>query len=99
MITQNLHAHSLFDDGTASCEAMVRAAADAGLASFGISAHSPIPHEPWTVPKWRMGAFRKEMERLKTAYADRITVYTGLEYDLVSEREFAGFDYVIACVK
>ena len=98
MIRQNLHAHTRFDDGTATCEEMVRAAIDAGLESFGVSAHSPMPHEPWTVPKWRMGAFLKEMERLKAAYADRITVYTGLEYDLVSEREFAGFDYVIASV-
>ena len=98
MITQNLHAHSRFDDGTATCEEMVRAAIDAGLQSFGISAHSPMPHEPWTVPKWRMGAFLKEMARLKSAYADRITVYAGLEYDLVSERDFAGFDYVIASV-
>lgn len=98
MITQNLHAHSRFDDGTATCEEMVRAAIGAGLKSFGISAHSPIPHEPWTVPKWRIGAFRQEMARLKDAYADRITVYTGLEYDLVSERDFAGYDYVIASV-
>ena len=98
MITQNLHAHSRFDDGTATCEEMVRAAVDAGLRSFGISAHSPMPHEPWTVPAWRMDAFRQEMARLKAAYADRITVYTGLEYDLVSEPDFAGFDYVIASV-
>ena len=98
MIRQNLHAHSRFDDGAATCEEMVRAAADAGFESFGVSAHSPLPHEPWTVPKWRMGAFQKEMARLKTAFADRITVYTGLEYDLLSERDFEGFDYVIASV-
>jgi histidinol-phosphatase (PHP family) len=45
-----------------------------------------------------MGAFQKEMARLKAAYAERLTVWTGLEYDLVSEPEFAGFDYVIASV-
>lgn len=98
MILQNLHAHTRFDDGTATCEEMVCAAIDAGLERFGISAHSPMPHEPWTVPKWRMGAFQAEMERLKAAYAEQITVFTGLEYDLVSERDFAGFDYVIASV-
>lgn len=98
MVLQNLHAHSRFDDGTATCEEMVRAAAAAGLKSFGISAHSPMPHEPWTVPGWRMGAFQKEMARLKAAYAERLTVWTGLEYDLVSEPAFAGFDYVIASV-
>ena len=98
MITQNLHAHSRYDDGAATCGEMVRAAIDAGLHSFGVSAHSPMPHEPWTVPKWRMGAFQREMAQLKALYADRITVYTGLEYDLVSERDFSGFDYVIASV-
>ena len=98
MIRQNLHAHSRFDDGAATCEEMVLGAVAAGLTSFGVSAHSPMPHEPWTVPAWRMDAFRQEMARLKTAYADRITVYTGLEYDLVSEPDFSGFDYVIASV-
>ena len=78
MITQNLHAHSRFDDGTATCEEMVRAAIAAGLKSFGISAHSPMPHEPWTVPKWRMGVFQQEMTQLKETYADRITVYRGV---------------------
>lgn len=98
MIRQNLHAHSLFDDGRASCEEMVRGAIAAGLSSFGLSVHSPMPGESWTAPKERLPAFRAEMARLKEQYAGRIRLWTGIEYDLVSEPDFGGFDYVIASV-
>lgn len=98
MIRQNLHAHSLFDDGRASCEEMVRGAIAAGLSSFGLSVHSPMPGESWTAPKERLPAFRAEMARLKERYAGRIRLWTGIEYDLVSEPDFGGFDYVIASV-
>ncbi len=95
---QDLHAHSTFDDGKSSCEEMVRAAAAAGLESFGISAHSPLAGRSWTVPRDRLDDLRREMARLRRAYEGQIRVYTGLEYDIESEADFAGFDYVIASV-
>ncbi len=42
MRLQDLHTHSLFDDGKASLEAMVCAAVDRGLDAIGLSGHSPI---------------------------------------------------------
>ncbi len=98
MILYSLHNHSTFDDGTASPEAMVRAAIDAGLSAVGISTHSPLPDEDWTTPVERMSEYRSEMARLQAAYADQINVYCGLEYDLCSVPNFVGFDYVIASV-
>lgn len=98
MMRQSLHAHSTFDDGAAAPEEMVRGAIAAGLKAIGISAHSPMPNEPWCVPKEQMGAFRTEMRRLAGVYREQIAVYCALEYDLCSEPDFQGFDYVIASV-
>lgn len=98
-MTQSLHAHSTFDDGTATPEEMVRAAVAAGLERFGVSLHSPIPDEVWTCRPERVEAFKSEMQRLKAAYADQINVHCGVEYDLLSDPMYLqGFDYVIASV-
>ena len=58
IITQSLHNHTVFDDGKDTPEAMVRAASAAGLRGFGITAHSPMDGEPWTVAPEKMGAWR-----------------------------------------
>lgn len=99
VITQSLHNHTTFDDGKDTPEAMVRAAASAGLHGFGVTAHSPMAGEPWTVAPERMPEFRAEMARLRAAFAPELKVWCGLEYDLTSDPNWlAGFDYVIASV-
>ena len=97
MIWQNLHCHTNFDDGADAPERMVLAAEAAGLGSVGISLHCPVSgQEAWCCPKEDEPRFLREMQRLRAAYADRIPVYCGLEYDLEGERSFAPYDYVIA---
>ena len=99
IITQSLHNHTTFDDGKDPPETMVRAAQAAGLRGFGITAHSPMDGEPWTVAPERMEAFRAEMARLKRDFAPALSVWCGLEFDMTSDRKWlAGFDYVIASV-
>ena len=95
MRLQDLHTHSVFDDGGATLEQMVRAAVKKGLSAIGLSCHSPIENEDWTVPETRMQDFLQESARLKEKYRDNIRVYCGVEYDLCSEIELSGFDYVI----
>ena len=97
--TQSLHNHTTFDDGKDTPEAMVLAARAAGLHGFGITAHSPMDGEPWTVAPWKMEAFQAEMARLRGIFAPELSVWCGVEYDLTSEpRWLDGFDYVIASV-
>ena len=99
IITQSLHNHTVFDDGRDTPEAMARAALAAGLRGFGISAHSPMDGEPWTVAPEKMETFRAEMARLKRDFAPALPVWCGLEFDMTSDRRWlAGFDYVIASV-
>ena len=99
IIAQSLHNHTVFDDGRDTPEAMARAALAAGLRGFGISAHSPMDGEPWTVAPEKMETFRAEMARLKRDFAPALPVWCGLEFDMTSDRSWlAGFDYVIASV-
>ncbi len=97
MKRQNLHCHTNFDDGADSPEMMVRAAALAGLASVGVSLHSPIPgEETWCCKDSDEGAFIEEMRRLRELYAGRIEVWCGLEYDMdATRRSVPPYDYII----
>lgn len=98
-ITQSLHNHTTFDDGKNTPAEMAAAAFDAGLSGLGLTAHSPMENEFWTVKPERMAEYRAELGRLKTEYAGRLAVWCGLEYDLTSDRKWLdGFDYVIASV-
>ena len=95
MRLQDLHTHSVFDDGSATLEQMVRAAVKMGLSAIGLSCHSPIDNEDWTVPPAKMQDFLQESARLKEKYREKIRVYCGIEFDLCSKVTLSCFDYVI----
>lgn len=99
MILQNLHTHSLWDDGRNTTDEMVRAAIAANLTAVGFSGHSPVPFAAeWTIAKDDLPAYRAEVRRLKEAYAGRIDVYCGMEWDLLSGPDFGAYDYVIGSI-
>ena len=97
MIRQNLHCHTIFDDGADRPEQMVLAAEQAGLRSLGISLHCPIAgEESWCCPAVDEERFLVEMRWLKEKYAGRIAVWCGLEYDLdAARRSVPPYDYII----
>ena len=94
---QNLHAHSVFCDGKNMPEEMIRDCLAAGMDSAGISIHSPLPFENgWAAKAENVAPFLAEMRRLKAAYAGRIAVYAGVEWDVLSDAEWLEpFDYAI----
>ena len=97
--TQSLHNHTTFDDGKNTPAEMAAAAFDLGLSGLGLTAHSPMENEFWTVKPERMAEYRAELARLKDEYAGRLNVWCGLEFDLTSDKKWlGGFDYVIASV-
>lgn len=100
MITQNLHAHTTWDDGKDSAEAMILAAIGAGLTSIGLSAHCPLPFDnDWECPADRLPAYIAEVRALARKYAGKIDVYMGLEWDAMAEGiDLTPFDYVIGSV-
>lgn len=96
MILQNLHAHSTYDDGKDTPRAMIDGALAAGLSALGISLHSPLPfRNSWTARIERMPAFFEEMRALREAFAGRLDVYAGMEWDVLSPKNFGGAAYVI----
>lgn len=99
MTFQNLHMHSVFDDGKDTCHDMLEACLQAGMAGAGISLHSPMPFPNDWAPD-DIGPFVAEMERQKEVFAGRMTVFTGIELDVCSMMtvDVSHFDYVIGAV-
>ena len=94
MFSQNLHVHSTWDDGSHTAEEMVCAAIGTGLTSVGISVHAPMPFGGGC-PAAKLPAYLEEIAALKEKYAGKIRVYTGIEWDVLSEIELKPYDYVI----
>ena len=97
MITQNLHAHSTWDDGRSSVEAMILTSRDAGLKSVGLSAHCPLPYaNGWSCPRSLLPGYIAQVRALKEKYAGEIDVYLGLEWDVMAtDIDLSPYDYVI----
>ena len=100
MILQNLHTHTVFDDGSDTHEAMLQAAVDLGFTALGFSYHSVLPFEnDWAVQPENLPAYFDALEDARRAFADRIRVYSGIEWDVLSDP--AGrekLDYVIGSI-
>ncbi|NLA87627.1 MAG: hypothetical protein GX847_10205, partial [Clostridiales bacterium] len=78
---------------------MVKAAVSKGCTAFGISGHSPMGFPTrWTMTREGEQAFIHQMDRLKKAYKDQITLFTGLERDYYSPEPAYTYDYVIGSV-
>ena len=98
MRRQNLHTHTLYDDGRDTPAQMAEAALAAGLTSLGFSGHSVLPYEnDWAMTERSMADWRAAVEETRRRMAGRLRIYLGLEWDLVSEAP-EGFDYVIGSV-
>lgn len=97
---QNLHTHTTYADGRDTPEEMVAAALAAGFSSLGFSEHAYLPYSkhPNQMTSERQKAYLAEVAALKRGYADRISVFCGLEYDFYSEADTAGLDYLIGSV-
>ena len=99
MFRQNLHAHSTYDDGKSTLQEMIEASLAAGLTSVGISVHSPLPYASgWGVYPDRMNEYLAELAALREAFAGRIEVFSGIEWDILTDTDLSRFDYVIGSV-
>ena len=99
MFYQNLHAHSTYDDGKSTPREMIEASMAAGLTSVGISVHSPLPYlSGWGVYPDRLEEYIAELAALRSEYAGRMEVFTGIEWDIMTRTDLSRFDYVIGSV-
>jgi histidinol-phosphatase (PHP family) len=99
MIRQNLHTHSIWDDGKNTLDDMVRAALFAGMTSLGFSVHSYLPFAPdWSQLPEKFPAYAREVQALKQAQTDGMPIYHAVEWDILSETDLSQFDYVIGAI-
>lgn len=93
------HVHTVFCDGKNTPEEMVKAALEKGMEAIGFSGHSHTAFdESWCMSVDGTAAYRKEIARLKKAYAGKIKIFCGVEQDYFSDASTEGYDYVIGSV-
>ncbi len=93
----SVHTHNTFCDGKSTLEEMAAAAYAAGVRYFGVSCHShtPLPLDVGYVLPADMTVYRQAVLALREAYAGKMEVLLGLEWDSQSDIEPEGFDYWI----
>ncbi len=93
------HTHTAFCDGKSTAEEMLLRAIELGCPEYGFSGHVYTKgDEEWCMSKDGEEAYRAEILRLKDKYKDKIKVYLGIEYDILSEESCDMYDYVIGSV-
>ena len=94
---QNLHTHTVYCDGKNTPEQVVAAAIEKGFGGIGFSSHSFITCAPeLTMAKEKTEAYKNEINSLKRKYEGVIDVFLGLEFDVYSEEDLDGYEYIIA---
>lgn len=96
----NLHTHTSFADGKHTAEQVVLSAIDSGMEVLGFSEHSFHSHPTvfgMKSPEHQQ-EYKKEIYRLRDAYADRIKILCGIEQDSFSGIPTDVYDYVIGSV-
>lgn len=98
-LISNIHTHSTFCDGHDTPEALVQTALDKGLIALGFSGHSYTPFDSYTgMTPEIVTLYRAEIRRLQRVYADRISIFLGIEQDLDSDLDDLDWDYRIGSV-
>ncbi|MBQ7840377.1 MAG: PHP domain-containing protein [Lachnospiraceae bacterium] len=93
---QNLHTHSTFCDGKDTPEEMILAAMKKGFDSIGFSGHSYTYFRPGkSMTPEKTECYKKEVRRLKEKYRGQIDIFCGIELEMYSQIDLAGYDYVI----
>ena len=99
MYTQNLHTHGILCDGKDAYEDTVKTALELGFTSIGFSGHSYMSYSPsHSMSVAGTEDYKKEIARLKKAYEGIIDVFCGIEFDMYSEDDLKGYDYIIGSV-
>ncbi len=86
MVTTSYHTHNRYCDGEGEIAEYLEAALAAGLEALGVSSHSPLafPND-YAMRAEDLPAYCAEVERLRGAYAGRLRVHLGMEFDYIPE--------------
>ncbi len=96
MYPQNLHTHSTFCDGKDDCESTVKRALELGFTAIGFSGHARMSYSPFLgLDPARTEAYKQTVLDLKEKYRDQIQVFLGMEFDIYSEEDKTGYEYML----
>lgn len=96
---QNLHTHSTYDDGKNTLEEMIEIAIRKGFSSIGFSGHSYTHYSlGGSMSVDGTEEYKKEIAALKEKHKGKIDIFCGLEFDIYSEIDMSGYDYMIGSV-
>ena len=99
MTYSNFHTHTVYCDGKDTTEELVQKAIELGCPALGFSGHSYTAYdEEYCMSRDDTLKYLDEIKVLKEKYADKIKIYTGIEYDYYSEEPTDSFDYIIGAV-
>ena len=93
---QNLHTHSTYCDGNNTLEEMIQTCIEKGFTSLGFSGHSYMyfaDHISMSLEGTE--AYKQEILQLKEKYKDTFPIFLGLEFEMFSEIDLSGYDYLI----
>lgn len=93
---QNLHTHTIYDDGRDTPEALTQTAIEKGFDSIGFSGHAHYAR--YSMSKSGTMEYKQEISRLKEKYAGIIDIFCGLEMEMVSDNDLSDYDFVIGSV-
>lgn len=93
-MSANFHTHTVFCDGKATPEEIVKRAIELGFSSIGFSGHGYTPYDLRYCMKDIIG-YITEVERLRRLYKDKIEIYLGIEEDSRHLCHRADLDYII----
>ena len=99
MYSQNLHTHGVFCDGKDNYEDTVLRAIELGFTGIGFSGHAQMSYAPqFAMSIENTQKYKDTVNALKKKYDGKIDVFCGVEFDMYSEDNLNGYDYVIGSV-
>ena len=90
----NLHTHTVFCDGSATAEELVKEAISKGFTSLGFSGHAFASYGLSYCMKDE-DAYIREIRRLKQKYSGDIEIYLGIEEDAFEPADRSKYEYLI----
>lgn len=92
----SVHCHSTLCDGKNTLQDMASAACAQGLTTLGFTGHSHTPCDlEYCMTRSRTALYKAQVAKLKERYAGKLDILCGLEWDLFSDDDPAGYDYWI----
>ena len=98
-IRSNIHTHTNWSDGKDSMEQVIEASISKGFHTIGISDHNYVSIVPeYCLGETQEAEYRQKLEEMKAAYAGRIDVLAGFEFDFDGLAPEQSYDYIIGSV-